>query len=260
MKSSEYEYSDVVETLEQSGLEKGDVVYSHSNLGYFGRPDGVTSKVGVCDLWQRAFLSVLGESGTLVVPTFSYSFGSDQETRLFDVRQTPGVGGMFPEFVRTNSPSTRSLDPMFSVSAIGARQEDLTRDVGDVVFGEESIWARLLDHNAMIVNLNIDITSTFIHFAEYRSAVPYRKDRTFQGTVIDQEGNARGAVSIFNCRDLSDPNNRTRCHAINEIAHAEGLARTLRLGKGTLCTIRSKDYFDLVARLVAEDPYFLTRE
>ncbi|WFE89345.1 AAC(3) family N-acetyltransferase [Roseibium porphyridii] len=258
MSEADYRFDHIVDSLRRVGLKQGDVIYSHSNLGFFGRAKDAGSAKQVCSLWLDAIFDVIGAEGTLLVPTFSYSFGSDHPEKLFDVRNTPGVGGTFPEQVRQKEDSIRSLDPMFSVCAIGNRKIELTQDADTEVFGERSVWARLTDLNAIIINLNIDITSTYIHYVEARNKVPYRVDRTFSGTCIDYDGNKYHTVSVFNSRDITQANSRTDCRTINGIAHSRDIAISAKVGRGFICGIRTRDYYDLTTELIETDPYFLT--
>ena len=66
------------------GLKKGDIAMVHSDLRTFGKIGDVTDKERFIGLILNAFLNVLGKEGTLVVPTYTYSFCRNQ---VFDVKQ-----------------------------------------------------------------------------------------------------------------------------------------------------------------------------
>ena len=69
-----YTYQDLKEAFIAVGLKKGDLVFSHSNIGFFGVPEGKKSDDNAFNTILDALFDVIGEIGTLVVPTFTYSF------------------------------------------------------------------------------------------------------------------------------------------------------------------------------------------
>ena len=71
-----YDYSenDIILALKKSGIRKNDLVFCHSDISLFGIPKCNISKQGVSSLFLRSFFKVLGSGGTLIIPTFTYSF------------------------------------------------------------------------------------------------------------------------------------------------------------------------------------------
>ena len=57
--------SDIIQSLKELGLRQGDIVLVHSSLKSFGYVEGGADTV------IDAFLEVVGETGTLVMPTLS---------------------------------------------------------------------------------------------------------------------------------------------------------------------------------------------
>ncbi len=107
-------------------LDAGDIVFSHSNIGFFGRLEGAQNGAEICAALAEAILARIAPGGTLVVPTFTYSFPS---RAVFDVEETGSKMGLFAEWVRRHPDARRSADPCYSVAALGARAEELTRAV-----------------------------------------------------------------------------------------------------------------------------------
>jgi aminoglycoside 3-N-acetyltransferase len=207
-------------------------------------------------LFLEAFLDVIGPAGTLVVPTFSYSFGSDRTKKEFNVSKTPGLCGMLTEHVRLSAHARRSADPMFSVAAIGRRAKAITRDADLECFGENSCWRRLLDAGGVICNLNFDAASTLIHFVERRLRVEYRRNRTFRGTIIEN-GKAREAAVIYFSRAIDDPKAVPKFDRFDQLARAAGLVRTASLGRGSVVSISANATAWLVEQRLPTEPHFL---
>ena len=70
----DYEYEDIVEAIKKAGIQKNDVLFSYSNIGFFGKMHDAKSMDDYCSRFKKAIFEVIGKDGTLVVPTFSYSF------------------------------------------------------------------------------------------------------------------------------------------------------------------------------------------
>src|SRR5262245_36521779 len=115
----DYTCNDLKAALDRLPLEKGDVVFCHSNLGFFGRAEGVTDSYGLCEMFFDAIMERIGSNGTLCVPTFTYSF-SKAQPEVFDIANTAAPKmGMFAEWVRVeHGKMRRSFDPCYSVVAV----------------------------------------------------------------------------------------------------------------------------------------------
>ena len=238
------------------GLKTGQVVFCHSNIGYFGFPEGGNSVNNACRLVHDAFMDVLGDEGTLIVPTFSYSFPKNLR---FDVEKTAAEEmGVFSEWIRTHPDSKRTVDPILSVAAIGNKAEELTHKVSNECFGENSFWDRFYKADGIICNLNFDAGSTFVHYVEKSIGVPYRYDKMFPG-VISQDGREWNTSYVYFCRDLSNPASETPFEIFDSLARKEGLIKTAKVGRGSIVSITAKDTYSLIKEKTRETPFFLTR-
>jgi aminopeptidase-like protein/aminoglycoside N3'-acetyltransferase len=249
-----YNRRNLADALRAVGMRRGDVVFSHSNIGYFGLLEEGRTPQAVFSTILGAFQDVLGPEGTLVVPTFTYSFCRQQ---MFDPNHTPSTCGAFTEMLRQLPASRRSRDPIFSVAAVGARADELTRDVPLECFGPGSFWDQFLQLNGLVCNLNCDAGSTFIHHVERQFRVPYRYDKLFTGQMIES-GQVRKTAAIFFCQDLSNPDTVAAFEPFDALARARGFARTARVGRGAVVAVRATDTVTLLRDELPRNPWFLT--
>lgn len=249
-----YNRAQLAAALRQVGVQPGDVVFSHSNVGYFGLPEEGRGSDAVCATILGAIQDVLGDDGTLVVPTFSYSFCKGEQ---FDPNETPSTCGAFTEYVRRQPAAIRSLDPIFSVAALGARAAELVADVSADCFGAGTFWARFLTANGVICNLNFDAGSTFIHHVERCLRVPYRFDKLFTGIFCVDGREERGAA-VFFCRDGSNPDTIPAFEPFDALAREQGIARSAKVGRGAVVALRARETYRLIEEQLLEDPWFLT--
>jgi aminopeptidase-like protein/aminoglycoside N3'-acetyltransferase len=249
-----YNRRQLAEALRAVGVRRGDVVFSHSNIGYFGLPEEGRTSQAVFDTILGAFQDVLGPEGMLVVPTFTYSFCKRQP---FDPAHTPSTCGALTEMLRLLPLARRSRDPIFSVAAVGDRADELTRDVPLECFGRGSFWDRFLAVDGIVCNLNCDAGSTFIHYVERQLNVPYRYDKLFTGQIIEN-GQAHKTAAIFFCQDLSNADSVAVFEPFDALVRARGLARTAGVGRGAVVALRAQAAFALLREELSRNPWLLT--
>jgi len=168
-------------------IQKGDVIYIEIDVMTFGKlADALISKKEFLKKILTIFETLIGNEGTLVLPTFSYSWGSTRADKFFDINKTKGEVGIFPEYVRKLTGTKRSLDPMFSVVARGKYADDIT-DIEYSSFGKGSAFEKLHKYNAKLISFGLSqFDPTFVHYIEevYSrdiSAINYRLEVEFNG-------------------------------------------------------------------------------
>lgn len=251
-----YEFKDLINGFKHIGIKEGDTLFCHSNIGFFGRlKDAETSEQTVKSILD-AFFEVLGSTGTLVVPSYTYSFSKNLP---YDPEHTPTDCGIFSESLRCHPNAKRSHDPNISVVAIGSKAEDLTQNVPTNAYSEDSFFDRFYHENGKIVNLNFDAGSTFIHYVERKLNVPYRFDKTFQGEFKYRDILESRSSTIF-VRDNSNDNTISEFSIFDKLAREHGKFRTQKIGRGFIAMISSKDTFELIQKYLSIYPDFLTKK
>ena len=244
----------MAQALKRAGLKAGDTIFSHSNVGYFGYPEEGQTAEAIFQTILGAFQDVLGPEGTLVVPTFTYSFCKGE---AFDPDQTPSTCGMFTEMLRLHPGARRSRDPIFSVAALGPKAESLTLNVPPECFGRNSFWDRFLGEDGVICNLNFDAGSTFIHYAERCLNVPYRYDKLFTG-ILAQGGQSSKGSAIYFCRDLTNPDSEPAFDAFDVAAREQGFVRSETVGRGAIVAIAASNVYELIERQLKKNTWCFT--
>ena len=255
MSSFDYNKSAFVKALKKLNLKRGDVIFSHSNIGFFGIPQEGRNIDIIFDLIYSSFIEVIGEEGTLCVPTFTYSFCKGEK---FDMDNSPSTCGIFTELLRKLPNAYRSEDPIFSICAVGKKARELTRDISDECFGEDSFWDRFLKNDGVICNLNFDAGSTFIHYVEKVLNVPYRYDKLFTGTIVRKGKEEKKAVVYF-VRDMSNPDTEPIFEPFSQLVLKKGIARKVEVGRGSIVSIRAKDVLKFLKDELKRKPSLLIK-
>ena len=79
-------------------INNGDVIYSQVDLMRFGKLISGVNKQQLLNNYVKLFDDLVGKNGTIIVPTYSYSWGKDSSNFIFDVVNTPSKLGIFSEF------------------------------------------------------------------------------------------------------------------------------------------------------------------
>ncbi len=164
--------ADMVRDLAALGLGAGDMVMVHSALSSIGYVvDGAESVID-------AFLEVVGETGTVLMPTLVRGgMTTEERYEVWDIEKSPSDVGYLTEVFRQRPESIRSWHPTHAVSAIGPLAEQLTaghRHASgrpspwhDAAFAAESPWEKMCDLGARYMFLGTNYrTCTLCHYIQ----------------------------------------------------------------------------------------------
>jgi aminoglycoside 3-N-acetyltransferase len=249
-----YTRGDIVRALRTVGLKRGDTLFSHSNIGFFGQLIGAKTSAEYGASFLSAFLEVIGEEGNLCIPTFTYSFCKNQP---FDPLTTPSDMGILTEYIRTRPNALRSEDANFSVAVIGKDAMTLTQDAPEHSFGKNSFWNKLLSYGGKICNMNFDAGSTFLHFAEKDLGVPYRYDKAFYGKSF-LSGEWHDKRYIHFVRYLDKPEWDTSMERFDMLAREAGIVSEGALGRGAILLTSTEDVYGFIKKNIKTNKYYFT--
>jgi len=174
--------------FDELGLPRSGVLYVQSSTDWLQKAGFSASETLTALLdWTSA--------GTLVMPV--YPFRTTHIEYLssrprFDVRKSAAAIGLIPEVFRRTAGARRSLDPDFSIAALGAESDGIVRiePDDDDPFSGASVYGRLIERGAMMVGLGVSLnTNSFIHVIDSRLSSRYPRpayDGRFAVDVVDE--------------------------------------------------------------------------
>jgi aminoglycoside 3-N-acetyltransferase len=251
---ADYGLQDVVRAFGEVGLRDGDIAFTHAGVAMLGRPDVGLDRAAIGALFLEAFRAATGGAGTWVLPTYTYSYTRREP---FDPAATPPTSdmGALSQALWQHPDAVRSLDPIFSVVAIGPRAHELTDGV-DACFGPDCVYARLLAADAAMLNIGIGSHSALLHHVEQTDGVPYRFLKRFEGvTVVD--GEERPTAVDYNVRALDEPRHDAYFLRLDRDGRDDGSVRAARLGRGEVNLVRASRMAALARAGLARDPEYL---
>jgi aminoglycoside 3-N-acetyltransferase len=245
---------DFTRVIRDAGVDEGDTVFVHSDLKVFGKLC-TSDKAWILGSIVEAIKESVGHHGTVVMPTFTYSFTRGE---VFDVSASKSMVGMLTEYFRTQQGVCRTCHPLFSVAVWGCRQSELLQIDKDS-FGQNSIFGKIHKLAGKIVFLGASFEScTFIHYVEQMHGVPYRYLKAFRGTIRANSEECVDECTYF-VRDLDS-------HVVTQLARLEehllqnNLMKRVPLGSGQILTIEADLLFSEGRKLLDRDIYFFLKD
>ena len=163
-----------IETLIRDlGVVKGDALMIHADLRVFGLIEGNAKEL------ISLLLSMVGDSGTIVTPSFTFTFPEN-----FDLKKTATTTGALSHLFSREKNIKRLPDGMTSYYMIGRNADRLIDNWAHSSYGDNSIPHQIYEMSGKVLQLGTDILS-LIHFLEERVGVPYREIMRFSGKIID---------------------------------------------------------------------------
>ena len=241
---------DIAEAFRKAGVVQGDTVMFHGSLKSPGHVQGGAAAV------YDGILDAASPGGTVAAATLWFN-GNPEECpkEKFDINTSPTWTGALAETLRLDPRSIRSNSFSHSVSAIGARAEELTADHGagkpypapwsEQSFAEVSPWSRFYSWNALYCFIGVDMnTCTMKHYIESRfidgllRTLPSEKYDVFRSKLAKDCDCVNGPWLFY-------PGARMR-----EALDKTGIIRYTPLGDTTLMSVRTRPLVDCTMEIL----------
>lgn len=243
--------ADIQEALCQVGIENGDHILVHSDISIFGKIATLDRDYFLSSMIEQ-LTTAIGKAGTLIMPTFSYSFCKNE---IFDIQETKSTVGTLTEFFRQQSGVTRTKHPIFSAAIRGAKQEYFL-DIGKDSFDNKSIFGKLRQMDGKIVFFGVNLAAcTYIHHIEQLYGVKYRYLKTFTGQICCNDDTYNDSATFF-VRYL-DRIVELDVSRLEEYLLKNNIMKSSSLGEGKVMAVNAQELFNTTVELLDKDPYYL---
>ncbi|MBF0369116.1 MAG: AAC(3) family N-acetyltransferase [Magnetococcales bacterium] len=206
------------------GVEVGADIIVHSTLLGFGVLQGGVEMV------YRALRSVVGEGGTIAVPT--YLLGADPNL-IYDAATTPSLAvGSFSEYLRQLDGAVRSPCPLHSHAAVGPKAALLNEVDGGISLGRGSDFDILHDAGFATLMLGCPFKdgATFVMHLEAVAGVHFREWLDLRRKIRDPDGSVRSIRCRYYARKRGFDED---LQPILDLLQASGTIRTVPFRRTT---------------------------
>ena len=256
---NELSCKDIEAALRRAGIAEGDTVMLHSSVSAFGHIIGGVNTI------IDAFLNVIGETGTLMAPSFTrpymYFEGAHQRQRNFRPFRPDNIRGIstgtVPKVMLSEYGAKRSAHATHSWCAIGKNAEYCVGEhkLLDSPCGDNNPMEKALGLGGKIVFFGCGVSSnTFIHYLEDRANSNFLENAVIK--IVREDGKLVTEIMrnhLPGCRDFYyylTPDCKFYKRAI---ARGLKINREL-LGAGDIYTMNIEDVYRIGTELFREDP------
>lgn len=244
----------LVQSFSALGLKSNDTVMVHGDAGVAAQFSHIPSSDQLKNLIEELVLYF--QNGTVIVPTFSYSF-TKKET--FNNNTTPSDIGLFSESFRLTGGVVRSCHPIFSVAAYGNHKDEFVETSITDCFGTNTFFDALRKKNAKLMCLGCSFDRvTFIHHVEQMQQIAYRYFKTFSGKVICN-GEEKIVETRYFVRNLEIAS-ESDLALLKQTCIQKNILRQSVIGRFPVMAIDSIDFFDVATALLKINPYALIKQ
>ena len=219
---------DLHESLVRVGAADCKTLFIHSDI-MFGTPVKGFRRTELLETLYQAIVAL--NVSNVIIPSFTYSFCNHED---YDVLNSKTSMGSFNEYYRKKENRYRTLDPLLSLS-VPVCLKTLFENVSEHSLGIGSgldIVHHMSDVKFLFLGADMASCFTYVHYVEKMLDVPYRFDKPFEGSVIDENGTVSQRTQYIH----------TQCAGVQLPERYDYFERDL-LNKGKLKKIQYGDKF-----------------
>lgn len=236
--------------LQELGVGTGDLLLVHSSLRSFGYVEGGADTV------IDALLETVGDSGTVLVPTLTFTILKSWP-HLFSVSKTPSSTGRITETLRQRKEALRSGHPVSSAAAIGSQAAYLTAAHRDTPCGPDSPYFRLYELGGKVVFFGASLGSNSVfHCAEEIVCPAYLGYATIADAIVEDMNGRRRTVTARRY-DCFDRGIRRHLGNMEPIFRERGLLQRAVIGESRTYVINARENVGVSCEILAENPDYI---
>ena len=153
-------------------------------------------------------IDIIGEEGSLVFPTFNWSFCGG---KTFDYKKTPCKTGSLGTLALKRDDFKRTKHPIYSFAVWGKGKDEMCAMENKSSFGFDSPFTYLTNNHYknLFIDKDLEHSFVYVHYVEEQCGIQYRYIKDFYADYIDEDGNVSKRCYSMNVRDLDlDVTNR----------------------------------------------------
>ncbi|WP_211436795.1 AAC(3) family N-acetyltransferase [Campylobacter mucosalis] len=236
-----------IKALKQINIKDGDTICVHSEIFNFGKP--LLSKDEFLSALLDCFYEVIGKTGTLIMPTFTYSFCKNM---IYDKLNSKSTMGVLTEFFRHQNGVVRTNDPIFSFAIFGDDKNAYLADTPST-FSKKCVYDVLKNKNGKIVLFGTqNLGYTFTHYVEEQANVSYRYFKEFNGILKDENAKMHKKSIMYYVRDLYK-NSATSVEKQVKILKRTGNFQEAFIYNIPITSINANKYFNDTIKALKQD-------
>ena len=234
-------------SLNELRVRAGDHLLVHSAYSALGDVEGGAETV------VEKILSTVGETGTVVMPSFNWDYFKARE-KAIDLARTPSRMGIISELFRIR-PGVRRTANLFHPLCVWGRyqSEILSCDMFDT-WGEDSPYGFMAQNGFKMLMMGVDLNRCAImHYCEQLADARYREPVIYDGFIVSEDGERRPC----RCRRLVLKEGAMADLNKGADALTSENCRTVVMGNALCRLVDLDDFITKIRNGFAKDPDYL---
>ena len=251
-----YNSEEIINCLDKLGIISGDILYVSSSLFQLGKMEDAHDKLSLCKNIYNAIMSVIGENGTIIVPTFTPQ--TARYGKPFILEETKTDTGIFSEFVRNLPNSVRSIHPISSVAAKGKYANKICDNIPPGNWSMDSPSYRMYELNAKSITIGATRPlAAWGHLLETMYGVPYLYNKLLDVDVYI--GGKKLVEEFYASVCYLDYGISYDFLNFEKLMKKSGAVQSEKVGNGTISSVSAKQYFIEGLKIFKQNPYILLK-
>lgn len=241
-------YEEIAKSLH---IKKGDVIFLSSDISLLSYEALENSSRFNGDEFLNIIIEKIGEEGTLLLPTYNWSFC---QGKPYDYNKTIGKTGYLGNIALKRNDFKRTKNPIYSFAVYG-RDKDYLCNLDPVIsFGRGSVFEYLHEKNAqnIIINVHFNDHYTICHYVEQVYGCSYRYNKYFKSIYIDEYGNSSKKTYAMSVRYL-EMNVQCDASALYNEFLKQNIAYEEHIGKHIISYIDIAKSIPIIKKDIFED-------
>ena len=237
---------DISKVLKKNSIQNGDNIFLHVDafVTAFLEGNSIENKI---ETLISGITNYIGPTGTLVLPTFTYS---STKNNVYDPNKTQSEVGIVTEYFRKKKNVLRSLNPIFSVASIGKLSDNFKNSSTSDCFGKGTCFDLMYKYNFWIVTLGCSFDRvTFIHYVDQFNNVSYRYFKNFKSFIINDSNKIESNINYF-VRDL-DRKSSVNLNNLKLKLDEDGYLNRDQIGRANFLAVKSVDFFNVANEMIS---------
>ncbi|MDA7713986.1 AAC(3) family N-acetyltransferase [Candidatus Pelagibacter sp.] len=256
MIKKEISFNEIYKSFKKLGLNRGDTVLVHSNIGSLGLVGN--NLKDTINAYYKVLKKILGAKGTICVPAFYFDFN---KKRIFDLKNSPITNemGIFSKFILNQKTAKRSLNPLTSIAAVGSKAKEICNYRTASAYGEDSPFDIMTKLNAKMIFLGVDLRyMTYVHYVEQRVGVPQRFFKLYDGKIT--LGKKKFKMPIIGFVRYLNKNIINDIEGNNKKFSSKKITKKTKLGKKNIYLLEMKKTYDFLKLKLQKDCFYLLKK
>lgn len=235
-------YTDIINNI---GIQTGDIILISSDIVKLSWTCKENNDIFDANLLLDSIISKIGDSGTLILPTYNWDFCKGIQ---FDYFKTKSKTGILGQVALKRDDFMRTKHPIYSYAVWGRDKGLLCELDNQSAFGKDSPFAYMHHNKAKNILIDVDYKNcfTYVHYVEEQVGnISYRYLKNFSAQYKDKNNKITNRTYSMFVRDL-DMDVQISINPLGKILEYEDVSKKYVINNSEIIKVDLYDAYSLI--------------